>query len=269
MEFIWILVFFLATGAVAGFLAGLLGVGGGIVLVPAFFYGFTVLGYASDGLMQICIATSIATIVVTSIRSVLTHHKKGAVDWKILRQWSPWIAMGAGVGVFVAAGLSSNVLQIIFGLLGLCVGAYMAFGREEWVLSDQMPARLGQSTIGSFIGFLSVLMGIGGGSFGVPLMTLHRIPIHNAVATAAGFGLVIAVPSALGWLFIATPEIAPPLTLGAINVVAFAIIIPMTILMAPYGAAAAHRLAGLRLRRVFSTFLLFVAANMIVSAFWS
>ena len=262
-----VLVMLLVIGAFAGVLAGLLGVGGGIVLVPAFFYTFTWLGYDNAQLMQICVATSLATIIFTSVRSVLSHHKKDAVEWSILRAWAPGIMVGALVGVLVAARLPSQVLTMIFGCLGICVGLYMAFGRNDWSLSDQMPTGGIRAILSSAIGFLSVLMGIGGGSFAVPTMTLHRIPIHRAVATAAGFGVAIALPSAIGFLFTAAPVAGrPPFTVGYVNIAALLVVISMTMITAPIGANLAHRLPVKTLKRVFAFFLIFVACNMLREA---
>uniref|UniRef100_UPI00356AAFF0 sulfite exporter TauE/SafE family protein n=1 Tax=Actibacterium sp. TaxID=1872125 RepID=UPI00356AAFF0 len=178
----------MGIGAFAGVLAGLLGVGGGIVLVPAFLYTFTALGYAGPQLMQICLATSLATIIVTSVRSVLSHNKKGAVDWDILKTWAPGIVLGAIVGVLVAASLRSATLQGVFGVLALVIALYLGFGRAHWRIGPAMPKGAARAGLSPAVGFLSVLMGIGGGSFGVPIMTLYGVPIHRAVATAAGFG---------------------------------------------------------------------------------
>lgn len=197
-------------GAFAGVLAGLLGVGGGIVLVPAFFYAFQTLGFDGPQLMQLCLGTSLATIVVTSIRSVMSHHKKGAVDWDILKSWGPGIAIGAAIGVTVAAQLRSDTLQAIFGVLGIVVGIYMGLGRSEWRLGAEMPKGPLRVILSPMIGFLSVLMGIGGGSFGVPLMSLYNTPIHRAVATAAGFGLIIAIPGVLGFLLVEVAAASRP-----------------------------------------------------------
>lgn len=257
-----LLLFLLASGALAGVLAGLLGVGGGIVLVPAFYYGFSLLGFESPELMQICIATSLATIVVSSARSLLAHNKRGAVDWQILRGWAPGIVIGAMIGVLVAALLRSTALQVVFGTLATIVGLYMAFGRASWRIRPDMPGPLGRALISPVVGFLSVLMGIGGGSLGVPLMTLHGVAIHRAVATAAGFGLLIASPSVIGFAFFDI-EVRPPYTLGAINLPAFAIIISMTLVTAPIGARLAHSMDASRLKRVFGVFLILVAANML------
>lgn len=257
----------LVIGGIAGVLAGLLGVGGGIVLVPAFFYAFSALGYGSEQLMQICLGTSLATIIVTSIRSVLAHNQKGAVEWEILRRWAPGIAVGAVIGVLVAAGLRSTVLQAIFGGVGLCVGLYMGLGRSHWRLAKAMPTGLRRGCLAPVIGFLSVLMGIGGGSFGVPLMTLHGRPIHNAVATAAGFGVLIAVPSVLGFMLMPMAAGAqPPLTIGAINLPAFGLVVAMTLITAPLGARLAHGLDPKPLKRVFALFITLVALNMLRKA---
>ena len=187
-------------GAFAGVIAGMLGVGGGIVLVPAFLHTFLGLGYGGPQIMQVCIATSLATIVFTSVRSMRGHAAKGAVDFAILRSWGPGIAVGAVVGVLVAGGLKSAVLMLIFGVLGTLVGLYIGFGRDDWRLGDRMPGGVGRAVTSAAIGFLSVLMGIGGGSFGVPLMRLYGMPIHKAVGTASGFGVMIAVPSVIGFL---------------------------------------------------------------------
>lgn len=258
----------LAIGAGAGVMAGLLGVGGGVILVPAFFYLFTALGFGGASVMQICLATSLATIIVTSIRSVMAHNKKGTVDWQILRDWGPFIAMGALVGVFTVAGLSSTVLQILFGVLGMLIGQYMIWGLGNLSLGDEMPNSLkSRGGVGGVIGFLSVLMGIGGGSFGVPLMTLHGVSIHRAVSTAAGFGLAIALPSAIGFLLVDIgPEAKPWGTIGAVNIPAFLIVIAMTTLTAPIGASLAHRLDPKPLKRIFGGFLTLVALNMLWTA---
>lgn len=254
----------IVIGALAGVLAGMLGVGGGIVLVPAFFYAFQTLGYGGPQLMQLCLATSLATICVTSIRSVLSHNRKGAVDWSILRSWGPGIAVGAVVGVLVASALRTEALQALFGILGMLIGAYLGLGKTEWRLGDAMPRGVRRLVMSPLVGFLSVLMGIGGGSFGVPLMSLYNTPIHRAVATAAGFGVIIAVPSVIGFLFLPiSPEFRPPLTFGAVNLVAFGVIITMTMITAPLGVKLAHSMDPKPLRRVFAVFLTLVALNML------
>ena len=258
-------VLLLAVGAFAGVLAGLLGVGGGIILVPAFFYVFHALGYPDFQLMQVCLATSLATIIVTSIRSVMAHNRKGAVDWEILRSWAPGIVLGAVVGFFIASSLRSATLQMIFGVLAIIVGLYMTFGKAHWRVGDAMPKGVARIVLSPVIGFLSVLMGIGGGSFGVPTMSLYNVPIHRAVATAAGFGVIIAVPSVIGFLTVDLQS-PPPFTIGAVNMPAFILVIAMTLITAPWGAALAHRMDPKPLKRVFGVFLMLVAINMLRKA---
>jgi uncharacterized protein len=262
------LVLIALIGGFAGVLAGLLGVGGGIVLVPAFFYALQSLGYDGPQLMQICLATSLATIIVTSARSVHAHNKKGAVDWEILRTWAPGIMVGAILGVLLVAQLRTQTLQAIFGGLALIVGLYLGFGRSEWRLGETMPRGIKRAILSPMVGFLSVLMGIGGGSFGVPLMTLHGRPIHRAVATAAGFGLLIAVPSVIAFLFVDIAQNRPPLTIGAVNLVAFGIVVAMTLITAPWGVRLAHAMDPKPLKRVFAVFLVLVALNMLRKALW-
>ena len=256
----------MAVGAFAGVLAGLLGVGGGIVLVPAFFYLFSGLGYGSDDLMQVCVATSLATIIVTSIRSVLAHNKRGAVDWQILRQWVVPIVIGAVIGVLVVHQLDTATMQIIFAVLVMAIASYMMFGKSSWRISDGLPGGWFRAWFGPLMGFLSVLLGIGGGSIGTPMQTLHGVPIHRAVATSAGFGVTIALPSAIGFLLTPVPD-APWGSIGAINIPAFLIVIAMTTITAPMGAALAHRLDPKKLKRVFAVFLMLVALNMLRKAF--
>lgn len=263
--FLPLLLILLAVGAFAGLLAGLLGVGGGIVLVPAFFYLFSGMGYGSDDLMQVCVATSLATIIVTSMRSVMAHHRRGAVDWTILRQWAGPIMLGAVLGVLVVARLRTQTLQIIFGVMVLAIALYMIFGRASWRLSDHLPGGLFRAWFGPLMGLMSVLLGIGGGSIGTPMLTLHGVPIHRAVATSAGFGVTIALPSAIGFLLTRVPQ-APPYSIGAVNIPAFLIVIAMTLLTAPLGAALAHRLDPKPLKRIFAGFLMIVALNMLRKA---
>jgi uncharacterized membrane protein YfcA len=240
-------------------------VGGGIVLVPAFFYTFDHLGYGGPQLMQVCIATSLATIVFTSVRSVLAHNRKGAVDWPILRGWAPYIVAGAVLGMLAAASLKSGVLQAVFGSMGLIVGLYMAFGRADWRLGNAMPTGAMRGGLATTVGFVSVLMGIGGGTFGVPLMSLYAVPIHRAVATASGFGLLIALPSVIGFLLLPVAQ-SPPYTVGAVNLPAFLIVMATTMTTTTWGVRLAHAMDPKPLKRAFAVFLTIVALNMLRKA---
>ena len=194
-----------AAGAVAGVVSGLLGIGGGIILVPALLYVFGAMGYHFDQIMQVCVATSTGTIIFNSLRAIHGHSKRGAVDFGLMRSWGPFIAIGSVLGVLVATALHSRELQLVFGCIGFALGLYMAFGRRDWRISDVLPGPGLRSVYASLIGFFSAIMGIGGGSFTVPLLSAYSVPPHRAVATSSGFGLLISIPAfvaflASGWL---------------------------------------------------------------------
>ena len=255
------------AGAIAGIISGLLGVGGGIILVPAFFYTFSVLGYQPDQLMQICVATSTGTIIFTSLRSVSAHHKRGAVILSLIRQWGPFIAVGSVLGVFAAASLRSQQLQLVFGCIGVSLGLYMLLGRKDWRISSELPGRLLSGLYAATIGFLSALMGIGGGSFTVPLLSAYSVPPHRAVATSPGFGLMISVPAfitflATGWDI----DNKPPFTVGYVNLPAVAVIVMTTMLTVPLGVRMAHALSPKQLRIIFACTILLLAGNMLRKA---
>ena len=268
MAELWILILTLfVTGLAAGVLAGLFGVGGGLILVPAFVWAFEFMGYDHAQLMQIAVATSLATIILTSIRSVLSHHKRGAVDWDVLIAWALPLALGAGVAVLVARDLKSQVMMVIFALFALVI-AYVLFfqvGRRQ--IADDMPRGFKKWMMGVVTGFFSTMMGIGGGSIAVPIMVAHGRAMHQAVGTAAGFGALIAVPSVFAFA-ISRPvlENLPPFQIGYVNLMAFLIVVVATMIAAPIGARWAHSLDAGRLKRYFAVFILIVAINMLRKA---
>lgn len=253
----------LATGIVAGLIAGLLGVGGGIVIVPVLFHVFTMLGIDEDVRMHMAVGTSLATIIATSIRSVRAHHKKGAVDWALLKRWALPMLIGVAIGTALAAYVNGEVLTLIFATVALLVAFNMAFGRDDWRLGSELPGMAGQGLIASVIGGLSAMMGIGGGTFGVTVMTLYGRPIHQAVATSAGLGLLISVPGAIGFIIGGwNVEGLPPASFGYVNLIGFALIVPATILAAPWGANLAHAISRVTLARAFAFFLLITSLRM-------
>lgn len=255
------------VGVFAGLIAGLLGIGGGAVLVPAFYYVFSALGFPQTHLMHVAVATSLATIVFTSQRSVRTHASKGAVDWPLLKAWAPWVAGGAALGGLAAGGMDTRGLMAVFGGLALLTATNMALGNPKRQLGAAPPEGGIRAAWGLGLGFLSALMGIGGGAFGVAILSLYGVAIHRAIGTASGFGAIIALPSMI--LFILTgwgqPD-RPPYSLGYVNLPAFALITPLTALLAPYGARLAHRLDVKLLKRVFAVFLAAMALNMLRKA---
>jgi uncharacterized membrane protein YfcA len=172
---------------------------------------------------------------------------------------------GAILGVLAASSLKSAALQAVFGAMGLLVGLYMAFGRADWRLGDAMPTGVRRGVLASAVGFVSVLMGIGGGTFGVPLMSLYAVPIHRAVATASGFGILIALPSVIGFLLLPVAD-SPPYTLGAVNLPAFVIVMATTMTTTTWGVRLAHAMDAKPLKRIFALFLTVVALNMLRKA---
>jgi len=253
----------LITGVIAGILAGLLGVGGGIVIVPVLFHMFTALGIDDSVRMHLAVGTSLATIIPTSIRSSLSHNQKGAVDFSILWAWGPPIIVGVLIGSIVADFATGTVLTLVFATVALLVAVNMAFGNESWRLSDGLPKAPTNQALAGTMGFFSTLMGIGGGTFGVTAMTLFGVPIHRAVGTAAGLGLIIAVPGTIGFLIagLGVP-MRPPLSIGYVNLLGFALIVPATVLAAPWGVRLAHSLDKTMLRRAFALFLAITSLRM-------
>jgi uncharacterized membrane protein YfcA len=256
-----------AAGVFAGLAAGLFGIGGGAIIVPVLFFLFEQVGYPETA-MHVAVSTSLATIILTSARSVLAHHKRGAVDWQVIRSWAPWIMLGALAGMVASGWMSGRALTAIFGVMAFVLAAQLFFGRPSWRLADDMPGGAGRAGLGGGIGALSALMGIGGGTFGVSLMTMCGRAMHQAVATAAGFGIAIGLPSAIAAVFVGWGhEGLPPFSAGYVNVPAFLLISLFTVAMAPVGAKLAHSLDAAQLKRWFAVLLSVVAARMLWKVF--
>lgn len=255
------------AGAVAGLIGGLFGVGGGTVLVPALFYAFSVLGLGGEHNLHVAIGTSLLTIVATSWRSLATHRKHGAVDERVLKTWTPWIAFGAMVGAFIAGGAPMSALSIVYGVCLVVIAAQMGLLPPTYVLRQDLPTGWGRRVVASVIGTLSAMMGIGGGSFGGMVLTLCNRPIHQAVATSSGFGLAIGFVASLGFVIFGWgAQGVPPLTLGYVNVPAAVVMGLLTAWTAPYGARLAHRLDKKKLRRAFAVYLLLTAGLVVFKA---
>lgn len=257
----------LATGAVAGVLAGLFGIGGGIVIVPALDAALAFFGTDPAIRMHVAVATSLATIIPTSISSSRAHHRRRSVDLALVRRWGVFVLAGAVAGVLIAARVHSDVLSIVFAVVALLIGIKLLLPLEGRTLASDVPGGALITGVPLAIGGVSSMMGIGGGTLSVAVLTLLNQPIHRAVGTAALFGLVISVPGTLsfvaaGW---GDPRLLPG-SLGFVNLVGFALIAPTTWLMAPLGAALAHRLSRRQLGVGFGLFLFAVALRMLVKA---
>jgi uncharacterized membrane protein YfcA len=254
----------IAAGVVAGVLSGLLGVGGGIVVVPVLYHGFSQLGLDPAVRTHVAVATSLATVAVTAARSARLHHERGAVDTQILSAWLPAVVCGSVLGTAAVAALGGRALAGMFGVVALLVSLHMAFARESWRIADAPPRGAARWPIAGAVGFVSVMMGLGGGTVGVPTLSLLGVPIHRAVGTAAGLGSAIAVPGAVGLALagLGAPG-RPPGCIGYLNVVGFALITPTTWLTAPLGARLAHAVSQRALRRGFAFFLALTALRML------
>jgi len=262
---IWLVPLLLLAGAFAGVLAGLLGVGGGIVVVPALYHIFSYLDVADEVRMHLAVGTSLATIIPTSIRSVMAHHHRGSFDRGLFNQWVPGIVIGVLLGTWLANLAEFQTLTLIFASVALLVALYMALGSPAWKLRDGLPPNPLNSLIAAIVGAISAMMGIGGGTLSVPTLNLCGVPIHRSVGTAAGFGLVIAIPGTLGFMIGGWTNAAlPDFSLGFVNWLGFLLIAPMTVLTVPFGAKLAHSLSQTGLKRAFALFLGITSLRM----FW-
>jgi uncharacterized membrane protein YfcA len=258
----------LAAGALGGLLAGLLGVGGGIVIVPVLDLALVTAGVDPAVAMHIAVATSMATIVPTSISSSRSHARRGSIDFAVVRRWSLPIVVGALAGSLVASIVDARALAGVFGIVAGLAALKMVLPLDHVVLRRSIPGGVAGAAIPGSIGAVSAMMGIGGGTLSVPSMTLCGEPVHKAVGTAALLGLWISVPATIGYL-LAQPEGATPLpwTIGWVSLPGFAIIAPVSWAIAPVGAHLAHSLDRRRLSAAFGAFLLLVAARMLYRAF--
>lgn len=262
--FLFPLIAMLVAGLLAGFFAGIFGIGGGFVVVPALFLVLPLLGGAHDAIAHVAIGTSVATIIATSIRSLRAHAKRDAVEFEVLRTWGPWIVIGTGLGVLLAGRVEGRVLTMIFavgvGLMSLNFLLPQVGGR---VLSQEMPSGFARAGIAGGLGAFSSLLGIGGGSITIIVMTLCGRSIHRAIGTASGIGTLIAIPSAIGFAIIGLRADGLPWgSFGYINIPAAVTIASMSMMTAPLGVAVAHNLKATPLKRVFGVYLIIIAVIM-------
>ena len=264
----------MATGALAGFLAGIFGIGGGAVLVPVLYECFRLAGVPIDALMPLCIGTSLAIIIPTSIRSWQAHHKRGSVDMEILKKWALPVLIGVIAGSVIARYAPERLFKYVFVGVAWSAAARLLLGKENWRLGDEMPQGFFMRAYGFFIGLLSTLMGIGGGLFSNLLMTFYGRPIHQAIGTSAGLAVLISIPGALGYIYAGWPaasrfpDVAAlqlPFAVGYISLIGALLVMPTSLLIAPLGVRVAHLLTKRKLEIAFGLYLLIVSSRFVVS----
>ncbi|CAH1652100.1 sulfite exporter TauE/SafE family protein [Chelatococcus asaccharovorans] len=270
----WLVVSLLCAGAVTGLLAGVFGVGGGAVAVPVLYELFRVTGVPEEVRMPLCIGTSLAIIIPTSIRSFNAHRARGAVDMTILRQWAIPVVVGVCMGSLVARYAPEALFKSVFVVVAGVSAVRLLFGKDSWNLGLEMPRKAVMTVYGWLIGVLSSLMGIGGGQLSNLFMTFYGRPIHQAVATSSGLGVLISIPGTLGYIYAGWPRAAefpqvaalqPPLALGYVSLVGLILFIPTSVLTAPLGVRLAHAMPKRRLEIAFGLFLLLVSARFLMS----
>ncbi len=256
----------LATGLVTGLLAGLLGIGGGGIMVPVLYQVFTFLGVDPALCIHLAVGTSLSVIVPTSLRSFRSHRAKGAVDTVLLRSMALPVVAGVLLGALVARASDDTVLKAVWAGCATLMAAKLYFGRESWRLGDEIPGNPGRALYGGFVGLVSTLMSIGGGAFITTFMTLYGRPIHQAVATASGFGPIIAIPGTIGFIWAGWHAAGlPPGSFGYVNLLGTAMIVPASVLAAPLGVRVAHGISRRTLEIAFASFLALVALRFFAS----
>ena len=256
-----------AGGVVAGLLAGLFGVGGGVVVVPVLYEVFRLFEVPDAVHMQLCIGTSLAIMVPTNIRSYAAHRASGAVLTNVVRQWTPGIIVGIAIGSAIATVAPSPVFKIAFAVVGGIIAVKLLFGRESWRLGDELPEHPLARLYGLAVGLMASLTGVSGGSLCTMVLTLYGKPIHQAVATSAGIVVPIAIAGTLGYIAAGLPHQGslPPFSIGFVSLIGFALMAPVASLTAAYGARLAHALPRRGLEIAFGVFLLAASLRFLAS----
>lgn len=248
------------SGAITGLLAGLFGVGGGAVIIPVLYEAYAFLGIGEAVRMHVCIGTAMAVIVPTAIRSFLAHRARGSVDMAVVRSWLIPMPVGVAAAAVLAAATSGRALSGVFATIVALVAIRLLFGRANWRLGKELPGNPLRAVIGAIIGFLSTLMGVGGGVMVNTVMTLYGRTMIQAVGTSSAIGLVISIPAVLGYMWAGWGVAGlPPLSAGYVNLLGMAVLGPVSVLAAPYGVRIAHALSQRKLEIGFGIFLSLVA----------
>lgn len=265
-QLVFLAVGLLVAGALTGLLAGVFGVGGGAIIVPVLYEMFRLQGIPEDIRMPLAVGTSLAVIIPTSIRSFRAHKAKGAVDLSILRVWAVPVVIGVIVGSLAARYAPPDVFKAVFVVVAGASAIRLLFGRESWRIAEDLPKGPLMKVYGLVIGVLSALMGIGGGQISNLLMTFYGRPIHQAVATSSGLGVLISIPGAIGYVYAGWPkmDVLPPLSLGYVSLLGAALLIPTSIWTAPLGVQLAHRLSKRKLEVAFGIFLSIICLRFLL-----
>jgi len=259
----------LCVGVVGGVMAGLLGVGGGIVIVPVLYHFLTAMGVEEALRMHVAVATSLMSIIATAASSSRSHYKKGSVDIALLKFWGPALAVGVIIGSLIGGFADGRVLTSVFAVVALGVAGNMIFVRDKEDGAQKNPPKSVWAVLGVTAGSLSAMMGIGGGTLCVPILNYLGYDIRRAVGTASAIGLIIALPGTVSYIMAGVGvEGRPPFSLGYANLLAAALLIPMTVLCAPLGAQLAHRIPRRALRFCFGVFLAVTSARMFYNLFF-
>jgi uncharacterized protein len=273
-ELLELAILLVAVGALSGFLAGVFGIGGGAILVPVFYECFRLAGVPLEVRMPLCVGTSLAIIIPTSIRSYRAHHARGAVDMEVVRIW--WLPVLTGVltGSVIARYAPERLFKIVFVMVAFSAAARLLSAKVDFKLGDDLPKGPLMRIYGCVVGLLSTLMGIGGGLFANILMTLYGRSIHQGVATSAALAVLVSIPGALGYIYAGWPVAAHypdvlalqlPFAIGYVSLIGAALVMPTSLLVAPLGVSAAHAMSKRTLERAFGVYLLIAGSRFAIS----
>ena len=273
-ELLQLAVLLVAVGALSGFLAGVFGIGGGAILVPVFYECFRLAGVPLEVRMPLCVGTSLAIIIPTSIRSYRAHYARGAVDTEILRAWWLTVLIGVLAGSVIARYAPERLFKIVFVMVAWFAAARLLSARETWKFGEDLPKGPLMRVYGFLVGLLATLMGVGGGLFANLLMTFYGRPIHQGVATSSALAVLISIPGAIGYVYAGWPVAAhypgvlalqSPFAIGYVSLIGAVLVMPTSLLTAPLGVKAAHAMSKRALERAYGSYLLLVGARFAIS----
>jgi uncharacterized membrane protein YfcA len=273
-EILELAVLLVAVGALSGFLAGVFGIGGGAILVPVFYECFRLAGVPLEVRMPLCVGTSLAIIIPTSISSYRAHNARGAIDMSILKAWWLPVLIGVLAGSLIARYAPERLFKIVFVVVAYFAAARLLSAKEGWKLGDDLPKGPLMRVFGLFVGLLATLMGVGGGLFANLLMTFYGRPIHQGVATSSAIAVLVSIPGALGYIYAGWPAASHypdvlalqfPFALGYVSLIGAVLVMPTSLLTAPLGVRVAHALSKKTLERAYGSYLFIVGTRFAIS----